>query len=166
MRLDKLGQITDLGDILKIDALLIKGRRLNAVWRFGAPMPTTPADRVVRGPAIPSTGKVDVAMDLMADQKVTAAVGWTDEVGNPVPAPADATATFSVSDPSIISLTDNGDGTCVLAATGTLGACTVHFEATGNGRAITGDDLVTVVPGLAERATLTFGTPEEVTPDA
>jgi len=165
MTLKLRGIVEDFGDVIRHTEMIVKGRHLGIYWRFGAPTNTTPADRVVRGHAVPSTGKVDVAMDLMADQKVTASVGWTDEVGNSVPAPADATAVFSVDDTSILSLTDLGDGTTEVAATGKLGAATVHLEATGNGLTVTGDALVTVVAGLAERANIEFGEPTEVTPD-
>jgi hypothetical protein len=130
-------------------------------------MRTTPADRTIKPPPYhnSSTGKVDVHMDLQADKKVTATAAWTDEVGNATATPADASVVFTVTDPTIIDLTDNGDGTCVVSATGTLGSATVHMEATSAGKTVSGDALVTVVAGLAERVNITFGEPEEVTPD-
>lgn len=103
-------------------------------------------------------------MDLMADKKVTLSLGWTDEVGNAVDAPANVTAVFTVDDPTIINLTDNGDGTAVAAATGTLGTANVHVDITGDVES-TGDMQIVVVEGLAERVTLEAGDPEEVTPD-
>lgn len=105
-------------------------------------------------------------MDLQADKKVTLSVSWTDEVGNPTTPPTDATVTFTVDDDTVINLTDNSDGTAVAAATGTLGQATVHAEASGAGTpVVTGDLLIVVVSGDANRLAITAGAPEEVTPD-
>jgi hypothetical protein len=105
-------------------------------------------------------------MDLMADQRTTLSGKYTDEVGNPVPAPDGASVTYTVDDTSIINLTDNGDGTARAAATGTLGSATVHAEATAPGLpTMTGDLLIVVVAGLAERFEVTASEPEENTPD-
>jgi hypothetical protein len=104
-------------------------------------------------------------MDLQADKKFSLALDWTDEVGNPVSAPEDATAVWTVDDPTILNVTDNSDGTGEAAATGALGAATVHVEATSGGKTFTGDLTVQVVAGLAERVNVVAGEPEEVTPD-
>lgn len=158
--------ILDLGDVYAVFNLRVKGmRHLRTVWVIGAPVDTTPADRVFHPPTHVSTGRIDLRMDLLADKKVPLSVQWTDEVGNPVDVPADATAVYTVDDSSIINLTDNGDGTAVAAATGTLGTANVHGEFTGNGLTVTGDLQIVVVAGLAERAAIVAGTPEEVTPD-
>ena len=158
----------DLGDITLSLQARVKGlRRLGIAWRVGAPRDTTPADRVVKPPPYSQpTGKVDAVADLMADKKVTLSVEWTDEVGNPVATPDGATAVYTVDDPTIINLTDNGDGTAVAAATGTLGTANVHGEFAANGQTVTGDLQIVVVAGLAERANIVMGAPEEVTPDA
>ncbi len=103
-------------------------------------------------------------MDLQADKKVALSVSYTDEVGNPVPAPATEVVVYTVDDPSIIALTDNGDGTASAAATGTLGTANVHVDATGDVTA-SGDLQIVVVAGLAERLDVVAGAPEEVTPD-
>lgn len=106
-------------------------------------------------------------MDLLADKKVTATWQWTDEVGNPVPAPDGQSVVYTVDDGSIINLTDNGDGTAVAAATGALGQAILHVEASAPGIGpVTADELIVVVAGLAERGAVAFGEPEEVTPDA
>jgi hypothetical protein len=140
---------------------------LRLVLRVGAPMDTDASDRVIKGPPYHvSTGKVDLIMDLQADKKVALAAEYTDELGNAVPAPAGATFVYTVDDPTIINLTDNGDGTAEAAATGTLGTANVHLEATANGSTLTGDLQIVVVAGLAERVSITAGEPEEVTPDA
>lgn len=159
----------DLGDVVAVFNLRVKGLgRPRVHWHFGVPVDSTPADRMIKPPPyyMNTTGKVDIQMDLAADKKVTATAGWTDEVGNATATPADATVVYTVDDPTIIDLTDNGDGTAVVSATGTLGAATVHMEATSAGVTLTGDALVTVVAGLAERVNIVFGEPEEVTPDA
>jgi hypothetical protein len=134
-------------------------------------MDTTVADRVIKPPPYNQpSGKVDVRMDLQADKKVALSVEYTDEVGNPVGAPDGATATYTVDDPTIINLTDNGDGTAEAAATGTLGTANVHLDASftdtdGNAHTVTGDLQIVVVAGLAERVNIVAGAPEEVTPD-
>jgi hypothetical protein len=160
------GKITDMGDVIVQEFWHVKGRQLfNIRLHIGAPADTTAADRVVHGPTTPATGKADLIMDLMADQKVPLSVEWTDEIGNPTTAPAAATVTYTVDDAAIINLTDNGDGTAVAAAVGTLGTATVHVDADVNGDIITGDLQIVVVAGLAERLNVVAGPPEEVTPD-
>lgn len=106
-------------------------------------------------------------MDLKADKKRSVSLtAWADELGNPTAAPADATYVFSVSDPAVVALTDNSDGTAVVAAVGVLGSATLHVDITTGGRVITGDVLVNVIAGDAERVEFAFGDEEEVTPDA
>jgi hypothetical protein len=139
------------------------------VWHIGPALESDEADRVVGEPPAQPTPprKVDVIMDLQADKKVALSVEFTDEVGNAVPAPTDAVVVYTVDDPSIIALTDNGDGTAEAAATGTLGTANVHVEASSvlSGLTVTGDLQIVVVAGLAERVNIVAGAPEEVTPD-
>lgn len=160
------GMVVDLGDVLFQTRLIVKGLRPpNFIWHIGPAINTNESDRVVKGSNKPATGKVDLIMDLMADKKVDLTPEWTDEVGNPTTAPESFTVTYSVDDTSVINLTDNGDGTAVAAATGTLGTATVHAEATVNGATQTGDLQIVVVAGLAERFNVKAGEPTEVTPD-
>jgi hypothetical protein len=135
------------------------------VWHIGPTLDSTEEDRVA-GPPPESKPprKADVIMDLQADKKVGLSVEFTDEVGNVVPAPTGETVTYTVDDPSIINLTDNGDGTATAAATGVLGTANVHVDATGS-LAASGDLQIVVVAGLAERLNVVAGEPEEVTPD-
>lgn len=105
-------------------------------------------------------------MDLGADQQVPLSVQWTDELGNEVGTPEGASYSYTVDDPTIINLTDNGDGTAVAAATGTLGTANVNLTANVNGTELTGTLNIVVVAGLAERINIVPGTPEEVTPDS
>lgn len=158
----------DLGDIVASFNLRVKGRRgLRLIWRIGPTTDTTAADRVVKQPPYAqATGRRDAIMDLMADKQVTLNVEYTDEVGNPASAPANSSVTFTVDDPTIINLTDNGDGTATAAAVGALGTATVHVDATADGQSLTGDLAIVVVAGLAERLNVVAGEPTEVTPDA
>lgn len=104
-------------------------------------------------------------MDLEADKQVPLSVQFTDEVGNPTVPPDGWAAVYAVDDPAIINLTDNGDGTAVAAAVGTLGAANVHVDVTWNGTTLGGDLAINVVAGLVERISIVPGTPTEVTPD-
>lgn len=136
------------------------------MWKIGWPIDTVSQDRQ-RKPQMRATyGKADLIMDLQADKKVPLSLQWTDEVGNPTGTPAGATATYSVDDTNVINLTDNGDGTAVAAATGTLGTATVHVDVVDGDVTLAGDLQLVVVAGMAERVEVVAGDPEEVTPDA
>lgn len=159
----------DLGDVVASLNLRVKGMRSPQIrWHLGPALDVRPEDRAPRPPlrSVPSTRKVDLIMDLQADKKVTVSLQWTDEVGNPTDAPTDVQATYTVDNDSVIDLTDNGDGTAVVAATGNLGQANVHVDVQSGGKTLTGDMQVNVVAGLAERVNMVAGDPEEVTPDA
>ena len=161
-----MGLNLDLGDIVFSLTATVKGLHARKIrWHVGAPYDTLPEDRHPRGRVASHTGRADVLMDLMADKQVPLSIQWTDELGNPVAAPADAAVVYSVDDPAIIALTDNGDGTAVAAAVGVLGTVTVHADVSGAGLTLTGDLTINVVEGLAERVTIVAGEPTEVTPD-
>lgn len=105
-------------------------------------------------------------MDLKADQQVVLTGAWTDEMGNEVPTPAEASVTYTVDNSDVITLTDNADGTALAAATGELGTANVHAVANAPGfPTATGDLQLVVVAGDAQRFTITAGEPTEVTPD-
>jgi hypothetical protein len=157
----------DFGDVVfDITARVKCATQLRIVWHVGAPFDTTDADRIIKPPpyAVPTERK-DLIMDLMADKQVPLSVEWTDEVGNVVTAPVGATITYTVDDPTIINLTDNGDGTATAAAVGPPGSATVHVEAVNGTTTLTGDLAIVVVAGLAERVNIVAGEPVEVTPD-
>jgi hypothetical protein len=158
----------DLGDITLNVTATVKGcRPPTFVWRIGPVSDTTPADRTagLRPEYKTRPGKADLIMDLKADQKASFALTPKDEIGNP--ATFDGDIVFAVDDPSIINLTDNGDGTGVAASTGALGTSLLTATATrSDGVVATGTAVVNVVAGDAETFEITFGTPEEVTPDA
>lgn len=160
------GKITDYGDLVKQVRWITKGKRLRAVLHVGRHRKATAAERGSTTQRTTTPGKVDHHMDLLADQGVDLlAPTFQDEMGNATDVPAGWTAEFTVSDPAILAVTENGDGTAFVAATGTLGQSTLSAAYTFNGRTVTGDELVTVVAGNAERVELNFGEPREVTPD-
>lgn len=135
------------------------------IWHIGPALETTESDRVAGpAPAHKPPRKVDVLVDLQADKKVALSVAAADELGNPVSLPAGEVVVYTVDDPSIIALTDNGDGTASAAATGVLGSTTVHVEGTGP-LVASGDLLIVVVAGDAERLEIVAGEVTEVTPD-
>jgi len=159
----------ELGDAaLDINLHVYGLRRHRLVWHVGAPRDTGPADRIVKGPPYgPTPRKVDFIMDLKADKQVEVEVQFTDEVGNPGDDPGDATVSYTTDNPTVLNVTDHGDGTATVAATGTLGAANVHVAVSSpTVGSLTGDLGVTVVAGLAERVNIVAGEPTEVTPDA
>lgn len=163
------GKVTDYGDLLHVERWIVKGLRLHFHLRIGpvdplSTPPTTTVDAPLEGPVV--TGRTNPSMDLRADQQVVLSGGWTDEIGNPVPAPPQFTVVYTVDNPTVIDLTDNNNGTAVAAATGTLGTANVHAVANTPGLpTMTADLQIVVVAGLAERFTIVAGTPTEVTPD-
>ena len=157
----------DLGDsVLEWNLRNKCCQRFRLVLHIGHPVETEESDRVIQGPPYhQSTGRIDFVMDLQADKKVTLTGTYTDEVGNPTDDPVGAAVTYTVDDPTIINLTDNGDGSAVAAAAGPLGTANVHAEATTGGTTLTADLQIVVVAGDAERFAIVAGEPEEVTPD-
>lgn len=104
-------------------------------------------------------------MALKADQKVAFSLQATDEVGNP--GEFVGTIVFSVDDASIVTLTDNGDGTGEVAATGTLGTAVLSAEATrtSDSKVFMGSVSIDVIAGDVEVIDIVLGEPEEATPD-
>lgn len=157
----------DCGDLIHFEEWMVRGLHVEPVWHVGAPEDTTPADRYVHyhyyAPRRP--GRTDCIMDLKADKKVALLPAWRDEMHNRTGAPADATVSYTVDDPTVINLIDNGDGTWHAASTGNLGTANVHGEAAWGGRVATGDVQFVVVAGDAERFEVETGPEEEVTPD-
>jgi hypothetical protein len=160
----------DLGDAILELRLLLRGKRLRLVWHIGPVRKSTTDQRQVKFTnwlvAARPAGRIDTTMDLMADKQVSLSLEFTDEMGNPVnEVPGSISATYTIDNPTILNLTDNGDGTAVVAAVGTLGTANVHVAVVANGQQLSGDLGVTVVAGLAERLNVVAGEPTEVTPD-
>lgn len=160
------GKITDYGDLIHQVRWIVKGKRLRAVLHVGRHRKATAAERGSTTQRTTTPGKVDHHMDLLADQGFDLlAPTFTDEMGNATDAPAEYDTEVTVSDPAVLAVTQNEDGTAFVAATGTLGQSTVTASYTWDGRTVTGDELVTVVAGFAERVTLNLSEPREVTAD-
>lgn len=163
----------DLGDVLAIFELRVKGLQPpNFIWEFGHPKDRGQFDGIPVNGSQESTyilpERVYGIMDLQADKQVTFSLAATDEVGNPVVVePGSFTFEFSVDDTSVLTLTDNGDGTGSVASTGALGVATLSGRAVRNsdGKEWTGAEAFNVVAGDAETFAFEFGEPTEVTPD-
>jgi hypothetical protein len=144
---------------------LIKGRRVGFIPHYGAEQDTGPADRVPGSttPMAP-TRKAEIIMDLHVDKKRTRSATPADEFGNPTS--FDGTMAYAVDDPALINLTDNGDGSAVIAAVGVLGVANLTFTATPTvGDPIVRVEAINIIPGAAESFVFTDGPEEEVTPD-
>jgi hypothetical protein len=159
----------DLGDIvLALDLRVKRFSDVQLVWVIGPVGKATAEDRQNAGPRpqyLQPPGKVDLYMNLKADQKVGFELTGKDEMGNDADM-AGATLTFTVDDPSVATVTDNGDGTGEVAAVGPLGSTILN--ATGSlpsGQALSGTVAIDVVAGDVASVDFAFGEPEEVTPD-
>lgn len=100
---------------------------------------------------------------LKATQQVDLSVGnVTDKRGNPTTL---QNPTWTSSDPGVLAVTDNGDGTGLAAAAGPVGVATVIIDADadlGDGVVpIQGTAEVEVVAGDAAVVNITLGTPTE-----
>ncbi len=106
-------------------------------------------------------------MDLHADKKVTRTVTPADEFGNP--ASFDGTYSYAGDNDTLIAVTDNGDGSAVIAAVGglgNLGVANLTFTATPTvGAPVVRVEAVNVIAGDAEGFTFVDSAEEEVTPD-
>lgn len=158
----------DLGDIVAEFNLRLKNApvRPRSVFKVGAQTKTVPADRVpsVPQPYSPRTGKVNRIMNLAADKKV-AILGMVDldEMGNEI-GPSAEQPSYTTDDVAgeFIVLTDNGDGTGEIAATGRLGVAQVTATFPDGSTEV---EAVNTVPGDQASRGFRFGDPEEVTPD-
>lgn len=108
--------------------------------------------------------------DLKADNEFDLSMEFTDEMDNLVPAPAGATTVYTQTDgAAFVTLVDHGDGTATVTALGPLGNATIHSETLvdfGAGAvSLSGDLLVSVIAGDAQRVRIVAGPAREVTPD-
>jgi hypothetical protein len=107
-------------------------------------------------------GGPTVAFQLRDSQQVTLSVEALDSEGNP----AAVTTTWTTSDETIASVTDNGDGTALVVASpgeGGLGTATIKASVTDNsdGDVHEGTFEVEVVAGDAVTVNIVPGTPED-----
>ena len=158
----------DLGDITLSVALRVKHfQPPRFVWRVGPVRETSPDDRVLSDPPTykQPPRKVDVIVDLQADKKVDFSFSPVDEMGNPTS--FDGTVVFAVDDPSVVTLTDNGDGSGTVAAVGVIGVATLTGTASpaDGSDPIVGAEAVNVVAGDAEAFAFSFSEPVETDED-
>lgn len=160
----------DFGDIVLSINARVKHQAApkRIVWRIGAPRKTTADERatVHVSPTAPATGKVDLYMDVLDDNRYPLAIGWTDDAGNPTAAPENFTAVYTIDDSTHETLVDNGDGTAQVTPTGSLGPANVHVEVSwsdANGdHTATGDVALMVVADMASRVNIAVGAGEHV----
>jgi hypothetical protein len=103
-------------------------------------------------------------LTLTDTQKDDLGVTFTDAKGNP--ALVDGAPAWSVSDPTILSVTPTADGMgATIAALGPLGSCQVSVTADadmgGDVKALVGTLDVSVVAGAAVSANISAGAPTE-----
>ena len=107
--------------------------------------------------------------DLAEDKKFTRTYSAVDEFGVPASAPFDGAMVFTTANPELINVTDNGDGSAVVAAVGggALGPAALTFTASpsAGGADIVITDTINVVAGAAEGFAVVDSPDEEVTPD-
>lgn len=101
-------------------------------------------------------------MDLLDTQSVVLTATAADAKGNATT----PTFAFSVSDPTILGLVDNGDGTAVVSALalGTTDATATATDADGS--TASGSLSITVTAGPTATVTVTAGTPSDTAPAA
>lgn len=101
-------------------------------------------------------------LQLTDIQSVSATVTEVDAKGNPVPLVDGATVAWSVSDPSVLSLSDPAANPVTIAAVGPLSAAGVQVAVTvtnPDGTTLNAQDTVTVVASAATGLGIQFGTP-------
>lgn len=158
----------DLGDIVAEFTLNLKDKpaKNRSVRKLGIVRKTVPADRVpvIPQPYSPHIGRVTSIMNLQADKKVELlGMADVDEMGNEI-GPSAEQPTYTTDDVTgeVIVLTDNGDGTGMIAAVGVVGNAQV--TATFPDGSTTVEAINVGVGDMASRA-FRFGAVTEVTPD-
>lgn len=104
-----------------------------------------------------------MAFILADDEKVSASATFVDAAGNV--APVQGAPVWASSDESIVTVTDNGDGTVTITSVGPLGTAQVSVTADadlGDGVTnIVGTADIEVVASQAVAASIGLGTPEK-----
>lgn len=90
-------------------------------------------------------------MDLTVGSSADVAIEWTDDYGQAVDTPDDAQGSFTSSDPNLVAVQDNGDGSARLTAASTSGTAMLTATFTSGGVQFTGELPVSVVDNLATR---------------
>jgi hypothetical protein len=149
------------------DVVLEIGLRIPALhppclfWRVGPVEHARSGD--IAGPSCITTRKVPPTMSftIQDNEKCSFSVSGVDEEKNPVP--LTGTPVYSIDDSGVLSLVDNGDGSCVVSATGTVGSgmLTVNDSET-DGDVFIGSLAIDVIAGPVAAVVITPGTPEHV----
>ena len=97
---------------------------------------------------------------LTDNQQVTFSVSGQDARGNA--APLTGTPVFAVDNTDVLTLTDNGDGTGMVAATGTLGTAVLSVsDSETNGDQFSGSVSIDVLAGNVTAVSIDLGTPTD-----
>jgi hypothetical protein len=97
---------------------------------------------------------------LKDNQQVSFGVAGKDARGNDVP--LTGTPVFAVDDTDVLTLTDNGDGTGSVAATGTLGTAVLSVsDSETNGQQFAGSVSIDVLAGDVAAVEIQLGTPQD-----
>jgi hypothetical protein len=100
-------------------------------------------------------------MQLLDSQQVTLSVSGQDAAGNAVPI-GSGVLSFVVDDDTILTVTDNGDGTALAVTTGVLGTATITVSDDTDGDAepnFLGSLAVDVVAGDVTEIVINTGEP-------
>jgi hypothetical protein len=101
-----------------------------------------------------------MSFTLTDNQQVSFAVAGKDARGNP--APLTGTPVFAVDNTNVLTLTDNGDGTGTVAATGTLGTAVLSVtDAETSGDQFAGSVSIDVLAGSVTAVEIDLGTAQD-----
>jgi hypothetical protein len=101
-----------------------------------------------------------VSFTLKDNQEATFQLVGTDAGGNDTP--FTGTPKFSVDDPSILTLVDNGDGKGTVSAAGKVGTGTLSVtDAETDGQNFIGSVAIDVVAGPVTAISINLGTPTD-----
>lgn len=163
-----LGQITDEGDTILQVRRLIKGARFTVIFHWGESVETDPANQIPSGVTAPAPRKALTIMDLHADKSRTLTPAFGDEFGN-LTSDTAVSQTLVSDNETLVTTTDNGDGSFTVAAVGglgNLGVANITYNAVmPSGVTLTRVEAVNVIAGGAESVAFVFGDEVEVTPD-
>lgn len=100
-----------------------------------------------------------VVFQLRDDEEFDLSFRLEDRVGNPLLFDPSTGLNVSISDPTVLSLTDKGNGLFTVSSVGKIATAQVNVKATVSGRDINGSLTVDVVAGDADHIDLVPSTP-------